>query len=166
MCGFTPDTKVQFCAIVAKYSKNVATVYKSWLALKVMHDYLVRISGVSRDGHRRSHAYQYPLYPAKKDGNAKNSFTKRTKRSRNRSEKYAKWRLVEEKCQNTAHGGCCKDLRCTNHELEAAVGRGKSKYGLVTLRGLGVRTRKLSFHDRRTSSRARGAPDRALLPAS
>ena len=38
-----------------------------------------------------------------------------------------------------------KDLRRANHELEAAVGRGKSKSGSVKVRGLGVRTRKTNF---------------------
>ena len=39
----------------------------------------------------------------------------------------------------------CEDLRSANVELEAAVGRGKSKSGSVTVRGLGVRTRKTNF---------------------
>ena len=32
----------------------------------------------------------------------------------------------KQSCQNTSHGGC-KDLRCANHKLEAAVGRGKCR---------------------------------------
>ena len=56
-------------------------------------------------------------------------------------------------------------LRCANLELEAAVGRGRSKSGFVTFRGLGVRTRKTNFRsplriqalsfERRPSSAAR-----------
>ena len=38
-----------------------------------------------------------------------------------------------------------EDLRSANLELEAAVARGKSRYGSVTVRGLGVRTRKTNF---------------------
>ena len=38
-----------------------------------------------------------------------------------------------------------KDRRCANHELEAAVGRGRSKSGVVTIRGLGVWIRKTGF---------------------
>ena len=34
---------MQFCSIVAKCSKSFATIYKSWLAFKVMHDYVVRM---------------------------------------------------------------------------------------------------------------------------
>ena len=40
---FTLDTKMQFCSIVAKCSKSFAGFYKSRVALKVMHDYVVRI---------------------------------------------------------------------------------------------------------------------------
>ena len=56
-----------------------------------------------------------------------------------------------------------------NLELEAAVGRGKLKYGDIEFLGLGVRTRKTNFPSphtgRAVDCRARGAPDRALLPA-
>ena len=38
-----------------------------------------------------------------------------------------------------------EDLRSTNLELEAAVAIGKSRHGSVTVRGLGVRTRKTNF---------------------
>ena len=41
--------------------------------------------------------------------------------------------------------GASVDLKCANVELEAAVGRGKSKYGDVTISELGVRTRKTNF---------------------
>ena len=39
--------------------------------------------------------------------------------------------------------------RSANNELEAAVARGKSRYGSVTVTGQGVRTRKLTFDVRR-----------------
>ena len=45
------------------------------------------------------------------------------------------------------------------------MARGKLKYGDIEFLGLGVRSRKLTFDGRRSGSRARGAPDRALLPA-
>ena len=38
-----------------------------------------------------------------------------------------------------------EDLRSANLELEAAVARGKSRYGSIRFRGLGVRTRKTNF---------------------
>ena len=44
----------------------------------------------------------------------------------------------------TPHGGC-KDLKCANHEPEAAVGRGKSKYGALTVRGTERTLRKTNF---------------------
>ena len=41
--------------------------------------------------------------------------------------------------------GASVDLKCANVELEAAVGRGKSKYGFIAVRRLGVRIRKTNF---------------------
>ena len=50
--------------------------------------------------------------------------------------------------------------------VEATVGRGKSKYGVVAVRGIERTFRKLIFDGRRLSSRALPLDDRALLPAS
>ena len=54
-----------------------------------------------------------------------------------------------------------------DHEVEATVGRGKSKYGVVTVRRIERAFRKkLTFDGRRSSSRALLLDDRALLPAN
>ena len=68
-------------------------------------------------------------------------------------------------CDQRIHCGC-EDLRSVDLELEAAVARGKSKYGSVTFRGIERAFRKLTFDGRRSSSRALSLDDRALLPAS
>ena len=75
----------------------------------------------------------------------KNDFTKRTQRRGNEAKIYANWRHVEDKViQNTAHVGC-EDLRSANLELEAAVARGKSKYGPIRRRGIERTFRKTNF---------------------
>ena len=50
MC-FTSDTNIQFRYIVAKCPKSPAGIYKSWVALKVMNDYAVRISPIALSGY-------------------------------------------------------------------------------------------------------------------
>ena len=57
-----------------------------------------------------------------------------------------------------------EDLRSANLELEAAVARGKSRYGSITVRGLGVRTRETNF--RWPQVEQQSPVDRALLPPS
>ena len=46
-------------------------------------------------------------------------------------------------------------------ELEAAVGRGKSKYGDIRFRGLGVRTRKTNFRSPLLETESAYAPSRS-----
>ena len=74
-------------------------------------------------------------------------------------------RATKEKCWTVDCQGGRKTSRCATHELEAAVGRGRSKSGVVTISGLGVWTRKTNFRcplrigalnfERRPSSAAR-----------
>ena len=42
-------------------------------------------------------------------------------------------RATKEKCRTVESPRWKKDLRCATHELEAAVGRGRSKFGFVTI---------------------------------
>ena len=53
-----------------------------------------------------------------------------------------------------------------DHELETAVGRGKSKHGAVTVRGIERTLIKPTFDIRCSKLRAPMLDDQALLPAS
>ena len=54
-------------------------------------------------------------------------------------------RATKEKCGQSIVQGGREDPGARLMELEAAVGRGRSKSGLVTISGLGVWTRKTNF---------------------
>ena len=54
-------------------------------------------------------------------------------------------RATKEKCRTVESPRWKRRPRCATHELEAAVGRGRSKSGFITISGLGVWTRKTNF---------------------
>ena len=74
-------------------------------------------------------------------------------------------RATKEKCRTVESPRWKRRPRCATHELEAAVGRGRSKSGSIPISGLGVWTRKTNFRsplrigalnfERRPSSSAR-----------